>query len=171
MIIESIQTTRLSLRPLSLEDADGLFQTYLSDPRAAKYLSWDACATAEDAHAVVEGWFSYAEEHPTYACWTVYREGRSIGTVVLNEGDLGYGFGSAFWGKGYATEAADAVVRYAFDKLGFNTLCASRDVHNERSGHVLEKLGMQYKETRDGCVRYEMTRNGGLAKRSPSPLE
>lgn len=56
-------------------------------------------------------------------------------------GLLGYWFGPPFWGRGYATEAADAVVRYAFSALGMTRLNSGYLAGNEASARVLAKLG------------------------------
>jgi RimJ/RimL family protein N-acetyltransferase len=55
--------------------------------------------------------------------------------------ELGYWYGKPFWRQGYATEAARAVMRFAFDDLGAMMLTAGWFVDNPASGRVLEKLG------------------------------
>ena len=58
--------------------------------------------------------------------------------------ELGYWVGVRHWGKGYATEAARAVIDHAFAELGHETLCASVRVSNPASRRVLEKCGFQW---------------------------
>lgn len=58
--------------------------------------------------------------------------------------ELGFHIRSALWGQGYATEAARAVVRYAFDVLGVAGLFAGHHPRNRVSRHLLEVLGFQY---------------------------
>lgn len=55
--------------------------------------------------------------------------------------ELGYWYGKSFWGRGYATEAAEAVVDHAFDVLGATALTSGVYVDNPGSRRVLEKLG------------------------------
>ncbi len=55
--------------------------------------------------------------------------------------ELGYWYGKPYWGQGYATEAAEAVVEHAFEDLRTKALISGWFVDNPRSGHVLEKLG------------------------------
>jgi RimJ/RimL family protein N-acetyltransferase len=58
--------------------------------------------------------------------------------------ELGYWLGVAHWGKGYATEAARAVIDHAFADLGCDTLLAGARVSNPASRRVLEKCGFQW---------------------------
>jgi RimJ/RimL family protein N-acetyltransferase len=58
--------------------------------------------------------------------------------------ELGYWIAVRHWGRGYATEAARAVIGYAFTELGHNTLSASVRVNNPASRRVLEKCGFQW---------------------------
>ncbi len=63
--------------------------------------------------------------------------------------ELGYWIGVPYWGNGYATEAAGALVRYAFDELKLNRVYASHVPDNPASGKILLKLGMK----REGYMR------------------
>jgi RimJ/RimL family protein N-acetyltransferase len=58
--------------------------------------------------------------------------------------ELGYHIRSQHWSNGYATEAARAVVTYAFEVLGVTGLFAGHNPQNEASRHILAKLGFQY---------------------------
>jgi ribosomal-protein-alanine N-acetyltransferase len=58
--------------------------------------------------------------------------------------ELGYWIGVPYWGNGYATEAARAVVNYGFGSLGLQRIFASHVTHNAASGGVLRKIGMRY---------------------------
>ena len=64
--------------------------------------------------------------------------------LELNEIDLGYRFKKDSWGKGYATEAAYASIRYGFDKLGLQRIVGRAEMDNIGSWKVLEKCGMVY---------------------------
>jgi RimJ/RimL family protein N-acetyltransferase len=73
---------------------------------------------------------------------------RLIGTcgVDLREDgpELGYWFGTSFWGRGYATEAARALIDYAFANLGCERLHSGARVSNPASRRVLEKCAFQW---------------------------
>lgn len=67
-------------------------------------------------------------------------------------GELGYWIGAPFWGRGFATEAARALLSYAFEQLGLQRVEASYLPENEASGKVLEKLGLRREGVRRRCV-------------------
>ncbi|MEI9913064.1 MAG: GNAT family N-acetyltransferase [Bacteroidota bacterium] len=61
-----------------------------------------------------------------------------------NEVDLGYRFKQSSWGKGYATEAAFASIKYGFEKLNLSRIIGRAVPGNTGSLKVLEKCGMQF---------------------------
>lgn len=89
--------------------------------------------------------------------------GTLIGCVGLREIDpehrqaeLGFWIGRGWWGQGYAREAARAVVRFGFDTLELNRICAHHMARNPASGRVLLALGMQ----REGVLRQRVKKWG-----------
>lgn len=70
-------------------------------------------------------------------------------TAAHQHAELGYWLGVPFWGNGYATEAAHAVVRYGFEQIKLHRIFASHFEGNVASARVLEKLGMRH----EGCLR------------------
>ncbi len=89
---------------------------------------------------------------------TLGDDGRQMGGIGLRLDDehqhaeLGYWLGVAYWGQGYATEAAREIVRYGFEELKLNRIFASHFGHNPASGRILRKLGMRY----EGCQRQHL---------------
>jgi [ribosomal protein S5]-alanine N-acetyltransferase len=82
--------------------------------------------------------------------------GQLIGAVGLANievdhrcAETGFWLGTDWWGQGYATEAAGAVLRYGFEALGLNRIYASHMTKNPASGRVLVKIGMR----REGLLR------------------
>jgi ribosomal-protein-alanine N-acetyltransferase len=74
----------------------------------------------------------------------------AIGLVINQQhenAELGYWIGKPYWGNGYCTEAAKAVLHYGFTVLGLNRIYASHMSRNPASGRVMEKIGMKY----EGC--------------------
>lgn len=65
-------------------------------------------------------------------------------THAHQRAELGYWIGVPFWGKGYATEAARAVVAFGFEMLGLNRIYAHHFTENAASGRVLVKIGMRH---------------------------
>jgi RimJ/RimL family protein N-acetyltransferase len=73
-----------------------------------------------------------------------------------SRGELGYWIGKSYWGAGYATEAAAAVIEHGFTTLGLNRIHAHHMRRNPASGRVLQKLGMLY----EGSLRQHFQRDG-----------
>jgi RimJ/RimL family protein N-acetyltransferase len=71
--------------------------------------------------------------------------------------ELGFWIGREWWGHGYAREAAGAVIRFGFERLGLNRICAHHMARNPAAGQVLLHVGMQ----REGVLR-ERVRKWGV---------
>ena len=87
-----------------------------------------------------------------------------VGTIGLHDiGDkqdrceLGYCIGSRWWNKGIVTEAAAEVIRFAFEELNANKVCALYDTENVGSGRVMQKNGMK----QEGLLREHSLRKDG----------
>jgi len=87
---------------------------------------------------------------------------------------MGYCLDESAWGQGFATEAADALLQWAFDTLDLNRVQSEADTRNTASVRVLEKLGF----VREGMLREDCIVNGevsdswvyGLLRREWKPL-
>jgi len=90
---------------------------------------------------------------------TLKHTGELVGSMGLevrpehDRAELGYWIGRPYWGKGYATEAAKAVVRFGFCNLRLNRLEAHHFTRNPASGRVLEKIGMRRESLRRQAVK------------------
>ena len=149
-----LETPRLRLRALGPEDAAGVLQV-LGDDEVTRYHSMPTLTTLEEAHAALAQLQRryQAEESLRWAIEVAGRPGL-IGTVGLlhvsaehRRGELGYELARAWWGQGVMTEAARAVVTYAFERLGLHRIEAGVLVGNDRSVRVLQKLGFHEEGT------------------------
>jgi RimJ/RimL family protein N-acetyltransferase len=100
-------------------------------------------------------------------CFAIMRDGKLIGLCGIdprdNAPELGYWLGVAHWGRGYATEAARAVIDYAFGELDHAALQSGARVSNPASRRVLEKCGFQW--TGVQLTRIRATGSGAPADR------
>jgi RimJ/RimL family protein N-acetyltransferase len=144
--IPVLETARLALRPPRLEDANAL-ATLANDRRIAEntlriphpYALADAqtfiaAANASDDEAVLL--ITARSGAVLGAC--------GIATLDGETPEIGYWLGVPFWGKGYATEAARALIDHAFGDLGYDVLHGGARVSNPASRRVLEKCGFQW---------------------------
>ncbi|MGI6207347.1 MAG: GNAT family N-acetyltransferase [Anaerolineae bacterium] len=146
-----LNTERLILRPMQPDDVQAVYD-YASDPEVARYTAWTAHQSLLESRAFVNLVLEqYARGEP--APWgLVHRgDGKLIGTcgfvaMVPEHGraELGYAMGRPYWGQGYMTEAARAVIAYAFSNLDLNRIEAMCDCENVASARVLEKCGMRF---------------------------
>jgi RimJ/RimL family protein N-acetyltransferase len=123
-----------------------------------------ATGTLEIPHPYPDGaaeeWISShgRDDSPT---WAIERkdDGALVGAMSLrrepahNRAELGYWIGVPYWNRGYATEAALAVLRHAFEALGLNRVYAYHFTNNPASGRVLQKIGMVHEGRRRAHTR------------------
>ncbi|MCA1218250.1 GNAT family N-acetyltransferase [Streptomyces sp. 8L] len=161
-----LHTDRLRLRPFTDADAAPLFALH-SSSHVLRY--WDTPPWRERARA----------ERFIAACRTMADEGTGARVAIDRVSDggfigwcglsrwnpeyrsasLGYCFDDAAWGHGYATEAARALLRWAFDTLDLNRVQAETDTRNAASARVLEKAGF----VREGTLREDCVVNGEVS--------
>ena len=149
-----IETSRLILRPWLASDAESLF-SLASDSEIGPAAGWLPHESVEESAKIIETVFAAPE---TYA--VVLKEGGAlVGCVGFNAGDaasmslsdgeleLGYWIGRPYWGRGYAVEAARALVERGFVELGLHGIHAAYFDGNERSRRVLDRLGFFFMRT------------------------
>jgi len=147
-----------------------------TDARVRRYL-WDGeTISRRRARAAIEASIESFARHG-FGLWvTRERTGEApIGFCGLLPSDeapeveVSYGISPPFWGRGLATEAALAVLRYGFETVGLQRIVASVDAPNVASPRVLEKAGMRY-ETREGqdLTYYAISRDDFPALAAPN---
>jgi ribosomal-protein-alanine N-acetyltransferase len=150
----AVTTPRLDLAPWRVDDAAAGLSVF-GDPEVARWLS-PAVDPIPDEAAMrerIEQWIEMdADAEPPAGHWTVRRrlDGQLIGSVTLRrmppideDLELAWQFAPAFWGHGYATEAAHAVARWGFERSAHEMFAVTRPA-NERAIRLAERLGMQW---------------------------
>ena len=146
-----IETERLLIRPFTLADAEEI-QAIWRDPETMRWIPSGPVATVEAARHKIERFMAHQAEHG-FSLWTVREKetGRIVGDCGLvlvelkgPEVELAYRFGREFWGRGYATEAAGACLRYGFERLGLERIIAITSPAHVASRRVMEKNGLTY---------------------------
>jgi RimJ/RimL family protein N-acetyltransferase len=147
----TLHSPRLDLRPLSLQDAPAVQGLAGQRALADTTISIPHPFSEEQARQWITGYArAFAEGRGIGFGLSLRRTGELIGTIVLrdietehSQAELSLWVGHAWWGQGYATEAAWAVLRFAFEQLDLNRIYAHHMVRNPASGRVLEKIGMK----------------------------
>ena len=163
------ETERLLLRTWETHDAEAVFRIW-GDAEAMRWV--DDGKVSADVEAVRRGLAvgQRCQEENGYCLWAVVE--RASGEVVGDCGfiklddepgvELGYHLRRDVWGRGYATEAAGACLRYAFEKMGLPAVHAWAHPKNLASKRVLGKLGFQFVAMDEGEERFRL----GRAERS-----
>ena len=165
----TLTTDRLVLRRFEIDDAQAMYDNWTTDEKVTKFMTWDIHESVEKTRELLTQWVSQYENLEYYKWVIEYIPENNIiiGDINLHavsnqswRADLGYNIGSKWWNKGIMTEAAYAVVEYAFNEIGMNKICAAHDTENIGSGRVMQKIGMVleghfYKDSRrkDGSWR------------------
>lgn len=138
-----METERLIIDRPTEKDKEDYFNNISHDK---KVLETFICRYAE----TIDGFdFTPILNNDTLFAIRLKETGRLIGIILYfdDNGDsceIGYGIGSGFWGRGYATEAVLSFIEYCFEEKGLNTVYASFFTGNEASKRVMEKSGMTF---------------------------
>ncbi len=182
MPLPVLETRRLVLRPYEMSHLDALHQLW-TDPDVRRYL-WDDVVISREraAQALQEALASAAQSGIGF--WSIFQrnnpklEGFCGLRYVENSCDveLLYGLAPVRWKQGLATEAAHAVLEYAFTTMKLERVYARSDIPNLASARVMQRLGMKFEaEARIGTLPvrcYSITREDFLVHRGetvPSP--
>ncbi len=161
--LPTLETERLILRRLTLDDAPAMFD-YASDPEVARYMEWEAHRTVEDSRAFI----LYAQQLAALGkagSWGIeLRAARTLAGGIsldawhLRDGraEIAYAVARRCWNQGLMTEAVREVVAFGFRGLGLNRIEARVSVPNAASARVLEKAGFRF----EGLLRQHMLKQG-----------
>jgi ribosomal-protein-alanine N-acetyltransferase len=145
-----LETQRLTLRHLLPSDLDSLFALY-RDPEIRRYFP-EGTLTYEETKEELEWFLNGHPAHPELGLWaTVHKEsGEFIGRCGLlpwtieqrPEVEVAYLLAKEYWGLGLGTEAAQAIVHYAFEQLKLSRLICMTHPENQASVKVARNIGM-----------------------------
>lgn len=148
-----IETERMILRPLSVADANDIYERWTTDERVAKYVRWFVHSSVD----VTIEWLKEEEKNITsdkMYQWgfTMKENGYLFGSGGFHFNDeegvweLGYNLMHKYWNQGYATEAAKAMLEFGINVLKQKEFIAWHAVENPASGAVMRKCGFQYEK-------------------------
>ncbi|WP_214742419.1 GNAT family N-acetyltransferase [Exiguobacterium sp. s63] len=158
----AIETNRLLLRKVRKDEAQTIFNHWLSDDRVMDNLIKGAhqsvSETISRVNEVVESYDSLE-----FCYWGIELKttGQLIGSIDLFNFDsmtenceVGYTIGYSWWNRGYGTEALKAVIDFGFKRMNIHKISAAHNLDNPASGIIMKKNGM----VQEGIVRH-MIRN------------
>lgn len=187
--METLETARLVLRPWTPDDVGAVYDIY-SRWDVMRYIGVTprVVADLDEAAARVERW--RAADDGTHGVWAVVpregadgtaRDGAPVGTILLKpipasgtgdplepsgDTEIGWHFHPHVWGRGYATEAAAAVLAHAFAR-GLDRVVAVTHADNAASQAVCRRIGMTHRGTTDAyygttCELFDVSAAGEL---------
>jgi RimJ/RimL family protein N-acetyltransferase len=145
-----LETLRLEFRAFVAEDFDDLYRLD-SDPRVMKYVGTGKPSTREQVAGLLARTLRYPILYPDLGIWYASRRdtGAFIGWFSLKYAgkspdiEIGYRLLHDAWGRGFATEGAQAMAAYGFDDLGLHRIIGVTHRGNKASQRVLMKAGLE----------------------------
>lgn len=152
--MKTLETDRLILGMWSKKDAEALYD-YAQNPNVGPNAGWRPHSDVRESKRIIK---------EVYMCGDIWKimfkdSMKVIGSIGLNDDkrrpgiasrELGYSLSEEYWGCGIMTEAARAVVEYAFNDMNLEILAVTTGPDNIRSQRVIEKLGFSF----EGTERY-----------------
>jgi RimJ/RimL family protein N-acetyltransferase len=152
-----LETDRLILRELKLSDAEAFFAMD-KNPNVHRYLWNKPVQKIEETIEVIAfvrkqyvengiGRFAMVlKETNEFVGWAGIKYNTEVLNNKINFYDIGYRLDEKFWGKGYASEATLAWLKYAFETMNIKTMEAAAHIDNIASNKILQNIGMQRTE-------------------------
>ena len=149
-----LETERLLMRDFVESDWEAVL-AYQSDPLFLQFYHWTERNEA-GVRNFVQMFIDHQKQRPRrkfQLALVLKSENRLIGNCgirvndpEMREANIGYELDSRYWGQGYATEAARAILRFGFETLGIHRIWAQTIAENVGSARVLEKIGMRLED-------------------------
>jgi ribosomal-protein-alanine N-acetyltransferase len=147
--LPEVETERLKLIKATEDRAAELFD-FSGSAEATRFMTWEANASVEQTAKAIRHMLDLYDRHEV-APWLILHKGqqRVIGMAGYNwwqprhgRAEISYALAPAYWGQGFATEAARAVIRFGFERMALNRVEALVHPENIASRRVLMKVGM-----------------------------
>ncbi|MGP7818671.1 GNAT family N-acetyltransferase [Niallia sp. 01092] len=161
--LPTLQTERLILRKITLEDLDDMY-AYGSDDDVTKYVTWDTHQTLSDTKGFLQFVLNQYHNKKVAPLGIEYKEsGELIGTVDFvwwkpyhRSAEIGYVLSKDYWGRGIMTEAVKELIKFGFEKMDLIRIQARCFTENIGSERVMQKTGMSF----EGIMRKGMLIKG-----------
>ncbi|MCC3411046.1 MULTISPECIES: GNAT family protein [unclassified Microcoleus] len=154
-----IETERLLLRKITLNDASDMFE-YASNPEVSEYTMWSTHTSIEDTKYFLKSLTKMYKRKELVDWGIVHKaEKKFIGTcgyvewsMTHSRAEIGYALSARYWREGYMSEAVNAIIEFGFREMLLNRIVGRCEVNNIASARVMEKVGMQL----EGILRQQL---------------
>lgn len=163
---KELETERLILRKVKLEDAYIAYNNWCNSNVVDKYVLWEKHENVEETLQIFNRWIEEYEDLRTYRWIVELKQNHDlIGTIdvskkymIFGSCEVGYCYSEKYWNHGYATEALAAVIKFLFEECEVDLVYAQFMSNNKASGKVMAKAGMKY----EGTLRSRVIDKTGL---------
>lgn len=163
----TIESDRLILRRLTLDDSNNMFNNWCNDDDVTKFLTWPTHLNVEVTKKVLTSWIDEYNKDNYYQWGIELKDSHElVGSISVTDiyentkvASVGYCIGKKWWNQGITSQALSMVIKFLFDEVDFNRIDAYHDPENPHSGMVMKKAGMQY----EGTLRKSHLTNRGIS--------
>lgn len=147
-----LYTKRLIMRPFKIDDLNDIYN-YSCTPNVGPNAGWKPHESKEETLEIMNTIFLNKE-----TVWGIELKGtgRIVGSIGLIDDQkreydmvkmIGYAMGEPYWGQGFMTEAAAAVIKFGFEELHLAAISAYCFPFNQRSKNIIKKCNFDYEGT------------------------
>lgn len=151
MITPVLESERIILRPLALDDAENIYERWTSDSEVAKFMIWDLHKSVGDTIEWIKIEVQNIDNEHHYVWGFILKETGELfgsGGISFNKElgcySLGYNIMKRYWRQGLTTEAGKTILDFAISTLGENKFFCRHATDNIGSKKVMIKLGFKY---------------------------
>lgn len=151
--MRKLETERLILRKVTIDDLDDLFNNWGSDVHTTKFLTFKTHTTKEETMKFINNWISKYEHGGLEWAIELKQNNQVIGMISADKSykykciEIGYSISSKYWNQGLITEAVTEVIKYLLYECDFNIIEAIIPNNNIGSIKVVEKCGLTLEAT------------------------
>lgn len=145
--MKELETKRLLLRKVTLDDAEELFNNWSSDVNTTKFLTFKTHETISEIIKFINNWINKYERGGFEWAIELKENHQVIGMISVDKSykykcaEIGYSISSKYWNLGLTTEALNEVIKYLFEECDFNIIEAIIPSSNIGSIKVAENVG------------------------------
>ncbi|RXT03918.1 GNAT family N-acetyltransferase [Ammoniphilus sp. CFH 90114] len=160
----ALETERVKLKILTLEDANDVFQ-HFSEEAVTAFMDIEACKTIQEAEEIIQyhiddagcRWGLYSKATNEFMGTCGYHYLRKTNEALIAE--VGFDLSKRYWSKGIMYEVMKAVLEFGFKELSLDIIDGTVEPENNRSIQLLEKLGFtRESELRDNLIYFYLTK-------------
>lgn len=160
----SLETDRLHLRILTLQDAEAVYR-HFSDEEITKFMDIELCKDIDEAEEIIRfhledsgcrwGLFDKDGNHLIGTCGYHCLRNTEEDSIA----EVGFDLARPHWGKGLMHEALQAVIAFGFTGMGLTIIDGTVEPENERSIHLMRRAGFEREtELRDQLIYFYLNR-------------